>query len=366
MSNNRIILVIKASDIDISSLPEDKRDLKSRAFKDAVYDPILKNYGVSGENILVHIQNDVITVEWSPQEKDEYIDAEFQRSMSLLTDGKLDEARFILEDLAFRSPKDPNVLYNLGMVYSEFHDLDIAIDTLNRCVNIVPLYSNAYVALGVAYGRQGKLKEAAIYFTKAIALDKNNSYAYRNLASILGKMGNNPDALVYLKLAYEIDPCDPHTLYGLGIAYQDLGDQTNASVFFKELVKLGTPQDLVDLAKDSLRNIAVRSVKERGFRADAMLYCQSAIEMFEKMKKEDIQKIAFEIATKGMDGIDINNPSKRYTIRSMQGEFTGLQLISYMYVGFKIIAPEQNVGIDLSREYNAARQFLQNKGHSWN
>ena len=104
----------------------------------------------------------------------------------------------------------------------------------------------------------------------------------------------------------------------------------------------------------------------QGFRADAMLYCQSAIEMFEKMKKEDIQKIAFEIATKGMDGIDINNPSKRYTIKSMKGEFTGLQLISYMYVGFKIITPEQNVGIDLSREYNAARQFLQHKGPSWN
>jgi hypothetical protein len=43
MSNNIIILVIKASDIDVSSLPEDKRDIESRAFKDAVYDHLLKN-----------------------------------------------------------------------------------------------------------------------------------------------------------------------------------------------------------------------------------------------------------------------------------------------------------------------------------
>jgi len=143
MSNNRIILVIKASDIDVSSLPEDKRDIKSRAFKDAVYDHLLKNYGVSGENIIVHIQNDIITIEWNPLEKDESFDAEFQRSMRLLTDGKLEEARFILEDLAFRSPDDPNVLYNLGMVYSEFHELDIAIDTLKKCVNIDPLYLTA-------------------------------------------------------------------------------------------------------------------------------------------------------------------------------------------------------------------------------
>ncbi|MCJ7615266.1 MAG: hypothetical protein MUO43_01880 [Desulfobacterales bacterium] len=128
MSNNRIILIIKASDIDISSLPQDKRDIKSRAFKDAVYSHLLKNYGVSGENIIVHIQNDIITIEWSPLEIDEYFDAEYQRSMRLLTDGKLEEARFILEDLAFRSPKDPNMLSNLGMVYSEFHELDLAID----------------------------------------------------------------------------------------------------------------------------------------------------------------------------------------------------------------------------------------------
>jgi len=29
MSKNRIMLVIKASDIDVSSLPEDKRDIKA-------------------------------------------------------------------------------------------------------------------------------------------------------------------------------------------------------------------------------------------------------------------------------------------------------------------------------------------------
>lgn len=366
MNKKRFILVIKASDIDVSSLPEDKRDTRSEAFKDAVFNYLLKNYGVSSENIIVNIQNDVITIGWVPEEIDENVEAEFERSMRLLSDGKLEDARFILEDLAFRSPNDPNVLYNLGMCYSDLGDLDIAIDILNRCVKIVPLYSNAYVALGVAYGRQGMQKEAVIQFRKGIELDKNNSYAYSNLASILGKMGDNFNALKYMKLAYDIDAFDPHTLYGLGLMYQILGDQVNATIFYKKLVELGTPQELVDFAKDSLRNIAVRIVKEKGFRTDAMFYCLSALEMFEKMKKEDIQKIAFEIGIKGTEGIDINNSSKRYTLKSMQGDFSGLQLISYMYVGFKIIVPEQNIGIDISREYNVAKQMFGNKGIKWN
>ena len=61
-----------------------RRDLKGRAFKDACMFTLV----VLGKNILVHILNDIITIVWSPQEKDEYFDAEFQRSLHLFTDGK--------------------------------------------------------------------------------------------------------------------------------------------------------------------------------------------------------------------------------------------------------------------------------------
>lgn len=361
MNKKRFLLVIKVSDIGIPFSPEG-----NGAFKEAVRNYFLKNYGESAKNIAIEVQNDIITIEWIPEEKDENIEDEFEKSIHLLSDGKLEDARFILEDLAFQSPRDPNVLYNLGMCYSDLNDLDIALDTLNRCVKIAPLYSNAYVALGVAYVRQGKLKEALIQFKKAIELDKNNSFAFRNLATIFGKMGDNANALKYLKLAFDIDSCDPHTLYGLGIIYQDLSDNVNSTTYFKKLIELGTPQELIDLAKDRMREIAVSAVKEKGFRADAMLYCISAMEKFEKMKRDDIQKIAYEIGIKGADGIDINDPLKRYTLKSMHGEYTGLQLICYMYVGFKIIDPTMNTGIDLSREFNTAKQMLRKGGQAWN
>jgi tetratricopeptide (TPR) repeat protein len=361
MNKKRFLLVIKASDIGIPFSPED-----NDAYKEAVRNYFLKNYSESAKNIAVEVHNDIITIEWIPEEKDDNIEAELENSIRLLSDGKLEDARFILEDLAFQSPKDPNVLYNLGMCYSDLNDLDIAVDTLNGCVKIAPLYSNAHVALGVAYVRQGKLQQALIQFTEAIELDKNNSFAYRNLATIFGKMNDNVNALKYLKLAFDIDPADPHTLYGLGLIYQDLGDNVNATTYFKKLIELGVPQELIDLAKDRLREIAVSAVKEGGFRADAMLYCISAMEKFEKMNRDDIQKIAYEIGMKGADGIDINDPLKRYTLKSMHGEYTGLKLICYMYVGFKIIDPTVNTGIDLSREFNMAKQMFRRGGQIWN
>jgi hypothetical protein len=42
-------------------------------------------------------------------------------------------------------------------------------------------------------------------------------------------------------------------------------------------------------------------------------------------------------------------------IKMFLGEFTGLSLVCHQYVAFKRFAPEMDIGIDLSREYEAAR-----------
>jgi hypothetical protein len=61
---------------------------------------------------------------------------------------------------------------------------------------------------------------------------------------------------------------------------------------------------------------------------------------------------------KGQQGLEINDPSKQYTLHSLEGVFSGLQLVSYMFVGFKRIAPGMDVGIGLSEEYEMALHFM--------
>ena len=75
-----------------------------------------------------------------------------------------------------------------------------------------------------------------------------------------------------------------------------------------------------------------------------------------------MQQVAFDIAMKGNQGLDINNPDKKYTISTMKGSFTGLQLVSYMYVGFQIIDPSADIGIDLSEEYTASVSLFEQEG----
>lgn len=85
-----------------------------------------------------------------------------------------------------------------------------------------------------------------------------------------------------------------------------------------------------------------------------MLYCLGALQKCDGLPQAEVQKIAFEIAALGTKGLNPNNPDQKYRLRTLPGEFTGLQLLCYMFVTWKKVAPEANIGFDLSREYEAA------------
>ncbi len=61
-----------------------------------------------------------------------------------------------------------------------------------------------------------------------------------------------------------------------------------------------------------------------------------------------------EIAILGQRGLDIKDPEQKYSLRTLPGEFSGLHLCSIMYAAFKQFAPNEDVGIDFSKEYEAA------------
>jgi tetratricopeptide (TPR) repeat protein len=289
----------------------------------------------------------------------------FNEALKLLDRKDFEKARDILEELLIETPDDVNILYNLGMCYSEMNHPTKAIELLNRCVELAPSHSNAYVALGFAFTKIGNPSKAKDFFLKAIEINPDNSYALKNLGGIWGKLGNHIKALYYLRKSLDSNPDDPYTAFGLGITYRELGDMENADKYLKRALEMKAPVDLQRLAKDELRDIAVKSLKAKGFRADAVFYCLAALELFKKKTREEIQSIAFEIALKGQSGLDINNPDKKYQLISLRGNFTGLQLVCYMYVGFKQIAPEQDVGIDLSEEYRAALNLTDKETTKW-
>ena len=72
---------------------------------------------------------------------------------------------------------------------------------------------------------------------------------------------------------------------------------------------------------------------------------------------EEVKKVTFEIAMLGMKGFDVNDPAKKYELRSLPGHYSGLHLVSILYAGSKILDSTADVGFDLSREYDQAKSF---------
>ena len=289
----------------------------------------------------------------------------FNNALKLLEEKQFQKAKDVLEGLLQNNPEDVNILYNLGMCCTELNQTQEAIEMLNKCIELAPKHSNACVALSFVYVKEFNLPKAKEFLLKAIEIDPNNSYALKNLGGMWGKLGDNVKALYFLKKSYDSNPDDPFTVYGLGVTYQELGDLENANKWFRKTLEMDAPPKIQELAKDGLREIAMKNLKSKGFRADAVFYCLGAINFFKNKSMKEIQDISFEIGLKGRSGLDINDPQRKYQIISMPGTFTGLQLVCYMYVGFRLIAPERDIGIDLSDEYRAALQLVGEREKEW-
>ena len=90
------------------------------------------------------------------------------------------------------------------------------------------------------------------------------------------------------------------------------------------------------------------------------MYITSAIDTFAKLDVAKRQQITLEIALKRQTGLNMNDAEPKYTLKSLPGQFSGMHLISIMYVGMKELDPDMDPGVDLSAEYEAAK-LMQNK-----
>ena len=283
----------------------------------------------------------------------------FDLALKLIAAGRLDEARIYLEELLALDPDNPDIPYNLGLCYVDLGQLDQGIELLGRCLELSPRHSHACVALGLAYQKNGDLAQAREATSRALAADPRNPVALKNLGAILGREGDSLWALYYLRQSYQANPQDPQTVYGLAFAYMEMGDIEQAQKHFQMVLDMPAPEELQVLARNGLREIAVRELKARGPRMDAVFYLLDAMLLFAGKTLDEVREIAFEIGLQGQYGLDINDPKETHVLRSLPGRtFSALELLCIMYAGFKRIEPGIDIGVDLGEEWEMAKRLM--------
>ena len=97
---------------------------------------------------------------------------------------------------------------------------------------------------------------------------------------------------------------------------------------------------------------------------EAYSYCLDALKRFDGKSRDEIFKITSEVGLLGTKGIDHTTPGKTYTLKSFSSEtFTGMHLLCLMYVGFKIIEPGLDTGLDFKEAYELALEAHKSSIH---
>ncbi len=339
------------------------KDTRSFLFPDAGNDAIVQRirsaFGIlNGVIETLSIGAAKIEMRWNEEPgKSDHLD----QIAAILTAGNYLDGILLLEFFLSESPDDPDLLFNLGMAYSDQNKLTRSIGLLSRLMSVKPGHVNGRVALGIALVRNNQDGEGLKELQAAVEQAPDNPWAHRNLGAALMRLERFPEALGHLRAATELAPQDQPAWFGYAQALEALNEIDAADNAYIQAIQLDEFSQIADLARRARSNISSGTFRRNApgaLRMDAVMYCVGALELFEPMRADEVQRIGFEIAMLGTRGIDVNNPAKRYTLKNLPGEFSGLHLLSLQYVAFKRIAPNQDIGFDLSAEYQAALKLF--------
>jgi Tfp pilus assembly protein PilF len=344
-------------DFDLKLLPIDEGLLKENPdlFREAITTYLAEEFKKMGGRAEIAVHGDSVSAKWVPDELSGY-EAIVNYSVGLLQQGAYKQAEPFLNAILKRFPDDSTVLFNYGMVLSDQGRLDDAIRHLSRAVTINPTSARAWNALGIAFHRKGDEVKAVESLKKSLSLDSNDPYTLRNLGGLLAERNPN-EALSFLARAARLLPKDQSAGYGYSLCLYNAGKHDEADEELQRTIGISAYTQIAELCRGLRTKIAHSTMRKAvggGLRMDVVMYCLGAMKKFDEVGLAKTQTIASEIALLGRNGLDINDPAQKYHLQSLPGNFSGLQMVAYMYVGFKRIAPELDAGIDFSNEFKEA------------
>jgi tetratricopeptide (TPR) repeat protein len=348
-------------DFDLRLLPVDPALLQAApsmlaASVQAYYEELLRKMGGTAA---VAIVGNEVSVTWYPSSGDA-VEMVWQHAQKLLGRGDYQSAEPLLRMLQSRNPDDAELLYNLGMMLSDQRKLDEAVPMLERLVEIDPKNSNGWTALGVAYSRNRELAKGEQALRRALEIDPENVYALRNLGAI--QQQTAPElALAGLEKAARLMPDDPQAQYAYAQCLVDLGQNEEADPILQRIIAMDPLSDVAELARTARRTMASEVMRDDvggGLRTDAVFYCLDAMKKFRELGTVKTRAVVYEIAVLGRSGLDIHDTAQRYTLNSLPGRFSGMQLVCLMYTGSRLIQPDLDCGIDFSKEYEEAEKLF--------
>jgi len=147
---------------------------------------------------------------------------------ALYSQGRLTEVVKLSTSMAAEFPNTP-IIYNiLGAANAGLHNLEAAIASFKKALQINPEYAEAHNSLGIALQSQGRFDEAIASHEKALQIKPSLVEAHNNRGAALKHQGRLDEAIASFRKALEIAPRFAESYSNLGAALKDQGRLTEA------------------------------------------------------------------------------------------------------------------------------------------
>jgi len=123
--------------------------------------------------------------------KQDYTTAILLLSQLQVQDGNVKDALSSALAAAYFTPNDPNILFQVGILYAAQNDLANAVVALSASVTANPQFANARYFLSAVYAKQGNYKDALTQMQAIADMSDDNATAVATQLTAL-EAGNNP------------------------------------------------------------------------------------------------------------------------------------------------------------------------------
>ncbi len=152
--------------------------------------------------------------------------------------GQLDGAINSLTKASNLDPDNPEILFDLAIVYDLKDDLDTASAKYRRALELNPEYVEARYNLAELLMRTGQSFEAINEFQTILSLEPEHHLALNGMATCYLNQREYGEAIGLLLQAIAVAPDYPLAHYNMGIAQKGLGNAEAALLSFQEASRL--------------------------------------------------------------------------------------------------------------------------------
>jgi tetratricopeptide (TPR) repeat protein len=165
-------------------------------------------------------------------------EAKVTEAKSLMNTQTPEQARQMYERALVMSPDDYFLNGNFERFLEAAGYLPQAIVEAKRCCELVPQLPGGYYYAGTLLVREGKITEAAEYFSRALAIRSDYAEAQNEMGELLANQQKTAEAATWFKRAIHANPGYVEAYIGLGFLQQNQGDISAAMVNYQQAAGL--------------------------------------------------------------------------------------------------------------------------------